>query len=298
VPEELCRTERNPSPSKQLWHKSLAPGSSTEAPAPQPRLPGGSAGCDPAAATTWALPGGVGLAGEAWRLPLTGAAVLFPALLRLRRERGHHRLPRHALPPQLPPSLRRGGWVRHPVPLPVQVPPLPSLTASREGPSASHLTHPFPLAPRSFCWEHRPEQAVEAAPEANTTCLICLELVGDRKSHSTLVCPACKHAWFHRACIQVGAVPSSSGHSGRSAAPGPHSCSFCFSCRDRLSAMASVHSSAHSAGTGTHFSRKCSSWESESPSGWCPAARLTRQEGASAVPCQGMPQQSWPSAAL
>ncbi|KAF1439961.1 PHD finger protein 7, partial [Spheniscus mendiculus] len=59
---------------------------------------------------------------------------------------------------------------------------------------------------RSFCWEHRPEQAVEAAPEENTTCLICLDPVGDRKSYSTMVCPACKHAWFHRGCIQGQAV--------------------------------------------------------------------------------------------
>ncbi|XP_050760864.1 PHD finger protein 7-like [Gymnogyps californianus] len=59
---------------------------------------------------------------------------------------------------------------------------------------------------RSFCWEHRPEQAVEAAPEENTTCLICLDLVGDRKSYGTMVCPACKHAWFHRGCIQGQAV--------------------------------------------------------------------------------------------
>nr|XP_009933445.1 PREDICTED: G2/M phase-specific E3 ubiquitin-protein ligase-like [Opisthocomus hoazin] len=59
---------------------------------------------------------------------------------------------------------------------------------------------------RSFCWEHCPQQAVEAAPDNTTICLICLELVGDRKSHGTLVCPACKHAWFHRACIQGQAV--------------------------------------------------------------------------------------------
>ncbi|KAF1465411.1 G2/M phase-specific E3 ubiquitin-protein ligase, partial [Pygoscelis antarcticus] len=59
---------------------------------------------------------------------------------------------------------------------------------------------------RSFCWEHRPEQAVEAAPEENTTCLICLDPVEDRKSYSTMVCPACKHAWFHRGCIQGQAV--------------------------------------------------------------------------------------------
>ncbi|XP_075618708.1 LOW QUALITY PROTEIN: E3 ubiquitin-protein ligase PHF7-like [Balearica regulorum gibbericeps] len=63
----------------------------------------------------------------------------------------------------------------------------------------------------SFCWEHRPEQAVEAAPEETTTCLICMDSVGHRKSYSTMVCPACKHAWFHRGCIQVGAVPSPPG---------------------------------------------------------------------------------------
>uniref|UniRef100_A0A8C0FST0 G2/M phase-specific E3 ubiquitin-protein ligase n=1 Tax=Bubo bubo TaxID=30461 RepID=A0A8C0FST0_BUBBB len=57
----------------------------------------------------------------------------------------------------------------------------------------------------SFCREHRPEQEVEAAPEKNTECLICLEPVEDRKSYHTMVCPACKHAWFHRGCIQVGA---------------------------------------------------------------------------------------------
>uniref|UniRef100_A0A8D0F0N2 Uncharacterized protein n=1 Tax=Strix occidentalis caurina TaxID=311401 RepID=A0A8D0F0N2_STROC len=55
---------------------------------------------------------------------------------------------------------------------------------------------------RSFCREHRPEQEVEAAPENDTNCLICLEPVEDRKSYHTMVCPACKHAWFHRGCIQ------------------------------------------------------------------------------------------------
>ncbi|CAM9105463.1 unnamed protein product, partial [Bubo scandiacus] len=54
----------------------------------------------------------------------------------------------------------------------------------------------------SFCREHRPEQEVEAALEKNTECLICLEPVEDRKSYHTMVCPTCKHAWFHRGCIQ------------------------------------------------------------------------------------------------
>ncbi|NWV02086.1 G2E3 ligase, partial [Upupa epops] len=55
---------------------------------------------------------------------------------------------------------------------------------------------------RSFCCQHRPEQEVEATPEATTTCLICLEHVGDRKSFHTLACPVCTNAWFHRGCIQ------------------------------------------------------------------------------------------------
>ncbi|XP_059679410.1 PHD finger protein 7-like [Gavia stellata] len=74
---------------------------------------------------------------------------------------------------------------------------------------------------RSFCWEHRPEQAVEAALEENTTCLICLDPVGDRKSYGTMVCPACKHAWFHRGCIQ-----------GQAARAGI-SCFQCPLCRDK-----------------------------------------------------------------
>ncbi|NXA33545.1 PHF7 protein, partial [Eudromia elegans] len=59
---------------------------------------------------------------------------------------------------------------------------------------------------KSFCWEHRPEQRVQARPEADTVCIICLEPVEDKTSHSTMVCPACKGAWFHRACIQGQAV--------------------------------------------------------------------------------------------
>ncbi|OXB62584.1 hypothetical protein ASZ78_004537, partial [Callipepla squamata] len=54
----------------------------------------------------------------------------------------------------------------------------------------------------SFCQEHSPRQAVEAAPEQNAACIICMEPVGDGTSYHTLVCPACKHAWFHRSCIQ------------------------------------------------------------------------------------------------
>ncbi|XP_040537793.1 PHD finger protein 7-like isoform X6 [Gallus gallus] len=59
---------------------------------------------------------------------------------------------------------------------------------------------------RSFCWVHRPHQAVEAAPAQDTTCIICMEPVGDCRSYSTMVCPSCQHAWFHRACIQEQAL--------------------------------------------------------------------------------------------
>ncbi|XP_048813898.1 PHD finger protein 7-like [Lagopus muta] len=59
---------------------------------------------------------------------------------------------------------------------------------------------------RSFCCEHRLQQAVEAVPEQDTTCIICMDPVGESKSYSTMVCPSCQHAWFHRACIQEQAL--------------------------------------------------------------------------------------------
>ncbi|XP_050769785.1 PHD finger protein 7-like [Gymnogyps californianus] len=59
---------------------------------------------------------------------------------------------------------------------------------------------------RSFCWQHRPEQAVQASPGQNSTCIICLGLVEDKKSYHTMVCPACQRAWFHRSCIQKQAI--------------------------------------------------------------------------------------------
>ncbi|NXY92047.1 G2E3 ligase, partial [Alcedo cyanopectus] len=55
---------------------------------------------------------------------------------------------------------------------------------------------------KSYCSDHSPEQIVEATPEKGTYCLICTDSVDDRKSYRTMVCPACKHAWFHRDCIQ------------------------------------------------------------------------------------------------
>uniref|UniRef100_A0A8C6ZWS5 PHD-type domain-containing protein n=1 Tax=Nothoprocta perdicaria TaxID=30464 RepID=A0A8C6ZWS5_NOTPE len=42
---------------------------------------------------------------------------------------------------------------------------------------------------KSFCWEHQ--------PEPDTTCIMYLEPVEEQISHTTMVCPACKGAWFH-----------------------------------------------------------------------------------------------------
>ncbi|XP_021243486.1 uncharacterized protein LOC110394125 isoform X3 [Numida meleagris] len=116
----------------------------------------------------------------------------------------------------------------------------------------------------SFCQEHSPQQAVEAAPEQDTSCIICLEPVEDKKSYSTMVCPACKHAWFHRACIQVGGLLSPCRHG--STRPCSHSCCVYLCCRDRQRAQALTVSSALSAETKTNLNQKCSSWGSESQS--------------------------------
>uniref|UniRef100_A0A663N339 RING-type domain-containing protein n=1 Tax=Athene cunicularia TaxID=194338 RepID=A0A663N339_ATHCN len=139
----------------------------------EPGAPGGSVGCGPAAATSCALPRGTGLAGEALRLPLTG--LLFFQQCFVCGESGA------------------------------------AITCCREGCDRSfHLpcamegecvTQYF-LPHRSFCREHRPEQEVEAAPDKDTTCIICRGPVEDRKSFHTMVCPICREAWFHQGCIQ------------------------------------------------------------------------------------------------
>ncbi|OXB51080.1 hypothetical protein ASZ78_015944, partial [Callipepla squamata] len=65
---------------------------------------------------------------------------------------------------------------------------------------------PLPSSRSSFCWEHRPQQTVEAVPLQDTTCIICMDPVGDSISYGTMVCPCCQHAWFHRACVQEQAL--------------------------------------------------------------------------------------------
>ncbi|XP_042635646.1 PHD finger protein 7-like [Catharus ustulatus] len=68
----------------------------------------------------------------------------------------------------------------------------------------SHFAHPFSHS--SFCSEHRPHQDLQVTPEPGTECPICMEPVEDRMSYRTMVCPACKRAWFHRDCIQGQAM--------------------------------------------------------------------------------------------
>ncbi|XP_058666976.1 LOW QUALITY PROTEIN: PHD finger protein 7-like [Ammospiza caudacuta] len=55
---------------------------------------------------------------------------------------------------------------------------------------------------RSFCWEHRPQQALRPRPSQDNTCTICLDTVEDNISYKTMACPACQDARFHRHCIQ------------------------------------------------------------------------------------------------
>ncbi|NWV72300.1 G2E3 ligase, partial [Malurus elegans] len=58
----------------------------------------------------------------------------------------------------------------------------------------------------SYCPEHSPQQDAQVTPEPGTECPICMEPVEDRKTFRTMVCPACKKAWFHRDCIQAQAL--------------------------------------------------------------------------------------------
>ncbi|NWZ95259.1 G2E3 ligase, partial [Nesospiza acunhae] len=55
---------------------------------------------------------------------------------------------------------------------------------------------------RSFCWEHRPKQALRPRSSQDNTCSICLDTVEDNISYKTMACPACQDARFHRHCIQ------------------------------------------------------------------------------------------------
>ncbi|NXM79245.1 G2E3 ligase, partial [Serilophus lunatus] len=72
------------------------------------------------------------------------------------------------------------------------------LPCAKEGGCVTHFLPPY----RACCPAHSPVQGAEATPEPGTQCLMCMEPVEDRKTYSTMVCPACKTSWFHRDCIQ------------------------------------------------------------------------------------------------
>ncbi|KAL9838988.1 LOW QUALITY PROTEIN: uncharacterized protein GJ701_010017 [Geothlypis trichas] len=143
------------------------------------------------------------------------------------------------------------------------------------------------------------EQEVEVTPEPGTVCPICMEPVEDRKTFTTLVCPKCKMAWFHRDCIQVGALPQPPGTAGAQQQQ---------SSRSRASLTLPVFAlqgQAMRAGfsclqcplcrTVGNSLLKCSSWGSEFPSGLCSSAWPTSQEGASAVLFLALPQEPSPA---
>uniref|UniRef100_A0A8C8VLM5 PHD finger protein 7 n=1 Tax=Pelusios castaneus TaxID=367368 RepID=A0A8C8VLM5_9SAUR len=66
---------------------------------------------------------------------------------------------------------------------------------------------------KSFCWKHRPVQRVgRRRQQGETICVICLESMVGKPSYGALVCPACKHSWFHRACIQGHALRAALYH--------------------------------------------------------------------------------------
>ncbi|XP_052594443.1 G2/M phase-specific E3 ubiquitin-protein ligase isoform X2 [Peromyscus californicus insignis] len=58
----------------------------------------------------------------------------------------------------------------------------------------------------SFCWKHRPVQAITSKFRDSLPCTICLEFIEPIPSYNILQSPCCKNAWFHRDCLQVQAI--------------------------------------------------------------------------------------------
>ncbi|XP_063268023.1 PHD finger protein 7-like [Prinia subflava] len=160
--------------------QSLAPSSSTEALAQEPPPPGASVGSDPAVATSCALPGAVGLPGGAPR----------PLLMELLGSRQRCCVCGQSGATIMCCEENCDRWFH--------------LPCAKEGGCVTQYISNY----SSYCSEHRPEQDVQETPEPDTKCPICLEPVEDRNTFTTMVCPACKRAWFHRDCIQGQAMRS------------------------------------------------------------------------------------------
>ncbi|KAL1789820.1 G2 M phase-specific E3 ubiquitin-protein ligase isoform X1, partial [Sigmodon hispidus] len=59
----------------------------------------------------------------------------------------------------------------------------------------------------SFCWTHRPIQAITSNMYGDPLpCTICLEFIDPIPTYNILQSPCCKNAWFHRDCLQVQAI--------------------------------------------------------------------------------------------
>ncbi|XP_049656067.1 PHD finger protein 7-like [Accipiter gentilis] len=124
---------------------------------------------------------------------------------------------------------------------------------------------------RSFCWEHRPEQALKAKPGQNSTCIVCLGPVEDKKSYHTMACPACQQAWFHRSCIQKQAI-----HAGV--------CFCCLHCRNQDRFVMEMLA------MGIRISKRQPSWESGQALG--PVYQRHRRCNASKCLCPGGREQA------
>ena len=107
---------------------------------------------------------------------------------------------------------------------------------------------------------------MQASPRLNGTCIICLDLVEDKTSYRTMVCPACQHAWFHRSCIQKQAI-----HAG--------ACFRCLHCQNKDRFVMEMLT------MGIRISKRLVF-----------LFPTHKTSGASAVPGQGLPRQAWPSA--
>ncbi|NXH15364.1 G2E3 ligase, partial [Bucco capensis] len=92
------------------------------------------------------------------------------------------------------------------------------------------------------------------------TCIICFEAVEERTSYSTLVCPACRNAWFH----SHGAAQHRQGPShmllmfvlkGLATSAG-FGCFKCPQCRDDGAFLVEMHL------LGIDIPRRSPSWES------------------------------------
>ncbi|CAO2586241.1 G2/M phase-specific E3 ubiquitin-protein ligase, partial [Lemmus lemmus] len=59
----------------------------------------------------------------------------------------------------------------------------------------------------SFCWEHRPVQAMTSNMYRDSLpCTICLEFIEPIPTYNIVRSLCCKNAWFHRDCLQVQAL--------------------------------------------------------------------------------------------